>query len=239
MVNKILNKISHFDQSNIETFTSYLLSTNKPISIGFVNQHGVNLMLCDNLTYENFMSLDFLLRDGIGVKLACHINGIRPNLNLNGTDFIPKLVRDIYDSKRKVKYFVFGTSEPWLSKGAERLIPNNQVYLKNGFLDDDSYLEYYAKNVDVNCLNVVVLAMGMPKQERIASTLIKLDVPSLIICGGAIIDFHAGRTSRAPYFLRKFGFEWLYRLIQEPKRMFNRYVIGIPKFFLHVLLKKS
>jgi len=47
-----------------------------------------------------------------------------------------------------------------------------------------------------------------------------------IVNGGAIIDFLAERVNRAPLVWRKLGMEWLYRLIQEPKRLFNRYVIG-------------
>lgn len=234
-ITEILEKVNYFDESELASFIADIVSTHKPITLGFVNQHGINLMLGDTQVYNNFMGINFLLRDGIGVKLACRFKGIEPKLNLNGTDFIPRLISKIEQSKRETKYFVFGTEEPWLSKGAKNLIPGNVVTLKTGFFDDDYYIQYYAENVDTKYLNVVVLAMGMPKQERIALALSKLNVPSLIICGGAIIDFQAGKTSRAPLLMRKLGLEWFYRLTQEPKRMFQRYVIGIPKFFLHLI----
>jgi UDP-N-acetyl-D-mannosaminuronic acid transferase (WecB/TagA/CpsF family) len=55
-----------------------------------------------------------------------------------------------------------------------------------------------------------------------------------LICGGAILDFKARRFTRAPRFLRLIRAEWLYRLLLEPRRLFNRYVIGIPAFLLAV-----
>ncbi|TMP52354.1 WecB/TagA/CpsF family glycosyltransferase [Pseudoalteromonas sp. S1612] len=234
-ITEILKKINYFDEPELASFISDVVSTDKPISIGFVNQHGINLMLNEREVFESFMGINCLLRDGIGVKLACRFKGIEPKLNLNGTDFIPRLISSIELSKREAKYFVFGTEEPWLSNGAENLILGNSASLKTGFFDDDDYIHHYSENVDVKCLNVVVLAMGMPKQERIALALSKLDVASVIICGGAIIDFQAGKTKRAPALMRKLGFEWFYRLTQEPKRMFHRYVIGIPKFFFHLI----
>lgn len=235
MINNILKKISYYNEQELRNFISELVFSNEPVSIGFVNQHGINLMLANKEVLDNFMGINFLLRDGIGVKLACKYKGIDPKLNLNGTDLIPHLISSIEQSGREVKYFVFGTQEPWLSNGAEKLIPSKNVSLKAGFFNDNDYIQYYADNMNENCLNVIVLAMGMPKQERIAIALSQFNVPSLIICGGAIIDFQAGKTKRAPKLLRQFGLEWFYRLTQEPKRMFNRYIIGIPKFLFHLI----
>ena len=57
-----------------------------------------------------------------------------------------------------------------------------------------------------------------------------LDLPCLVICGGAIVDFLGGRVRRAPGWLRRLGLEWLWRLAQEPRRLFMRYVVGNPMF---------
>jgi exopolysaccharide biosynthesis WecB/TagA/CpsF family protein len=73
--------------------------------------------------------------------------------------------------------------------------------------------------------------MGMPKQERVARAIRSAaDVHSLIICGGAIIDFIAGRFPRAPKWMRRHGIEWMYRLAHEPRRLLARYLIGNPLF---------
>ena len=79
--------------------------------------------------------------------------------------------------------------------------------------------------------DLIVLGMGMPKQERVAHLLrSQLDHPCLIVCGGAIIDFMGGRVSRAPLWMRQLGIEWIYRFLHKPVRMFRRYVVGNPQF---------
>ena len=67
----------------------------------------------------------------------------------------------------------------------------------------------------------------MPKQKLLAEMLAKrLEGPILIVNGGAILDFMAGRFQRAPTLLRRLGLEWSYRLWLEPRRLWRRYVIG-------------
>jgi len=83
---------------------------------------------------------------------------------------------------------------------------------------------------------IIVLGMGMPRQEEVAGLLrAALGFPCLIICGGAIIDFLGGKTSRAPAWLRRAGLEWAFRLALEPGRLFRRYVIGNPLFIARAL----
>jgi N-acetylglucosaminyldiphosphoundecaprenol N-acetyl-beta-D-mannosaminyltransferase len=77
--------------------------------------------------------------------------------------------------------------------------------------------------------------MGMPKQEQLARALREQGGAQLIVCGGAILDFLAGKVSRAPAFMQSAGVEWLYRLAKEPRRLFKRYVVGNPAFLLKLL----
>ncbi len=207
------------------------------LSIGFINQHAFNLMYQSADVHDNFMGLDFLLRDGIGIKLALNLFNFNPKLNLNGTDLIPALVSKTQSSE--TDYYVFGTESPWLEKGCVNLIPNGNYKALDGFKEFDDYLNFLKKNLNSQKFNVIILAMGMPKQEALV-TLIKqnISMPGLIICGGAIIDFQASRFKRAPRWIRQLSLEWLYRFIKEPKRLFKRYLIGIPVFFTYIVLNK-
>jgi len=214
--------------------------TTEPVSIGFLNQHAYNLMFKSNFIKSSFLDIDYMFRDGKGIELACKYHKIDPKKNLNGTDLIPQLINRLINTNDDINFFAYGTEEPWLSKGAESLFKTKKFHHINGFKSDKAYLGHYLGHHQPDKLNVVVLAMGMPKQERIAELIKKYATGRVIvICGGAIIDFQAGRVKRAPEFFRKIGMEWLYRLLREPKRLFVRYVIGIPVFFYNVYVPRK
>ena len=77
------------------------------------------------------------------------------------------------------------------------------------------------------------LAFGSPQQEIIALKLKERGVArGLALCVGASINFMTGVEKRAPHWIRRSGFEWLYRLVLNPKRLANRYLVRGPRIFL-------
>jgi N-acetylglucosaminyldiphosphoundecaprenol N-acetyl-beta-D-mannosaminyltransferase len=80
--------------------------------------------------------------------------------------------------------------------------------------------------------DVLWVGIGVPKQEKwMARMRDRLDVP--VMCGvGAAFDFHAGRISMAPSWMQDRGLEWIYRIVQEPKRLLPRYLYTNPRFVL-------
>lgn len=235
----ILKKMHLLEKNKVEAFVKLLAEINQPTSLGFINQHAYNLIQQNSETKFNFDHLTYRLRDGSGMAMCCKLNKCPSGANLNGTDFIPKLIKHIQQSHHNsVNYFVFGTEQPWLSKGTQRLLNNVSCTTQHGFAQADSYLSLLNQQPQAE-FNVVILAMGMPKQEYICRLLSQqLTGAWLIICGGAIIDFYANRFERAPKALRQLGCEWLYRLIKEPKRLFVRYVVGIPLFFSRIFINR-
>jgi len=80
--------------------------------------------------------------------------------------------------------------------------------------------------------DVVWVGLGTPKQERfMASYGERLDA-TLLIGVGAAFDFHTGRVRQAPRWIQRSGFEWLFRLCHEPRRLWRRYLRNIPLFLL-------
>jgi exopolysaccharide biosynthesis WecB/TagA/CpsF family protein len=157
--------------------------------------------------------------------------GLEPGLNMNGTDFIPKLLAAF--KGRRVAFW--GTEEPFLTNAvrhSEALFAVNIVSTHHGFAGTDSYINL-AREVQPE---LIVLGMGMPKQEAIAARLAASGLPCLVVCGGAILDFLGGKVTRAPRWVRVLGCEWVYRLASEPKRLFRRYVMGNPAFLLRTLI---
>jgi N-acetylglucosaminyldiphosphoundecaprenol N-acetyl-beta-D-mannosaminyltransferase len=80
--------------------------------------------------------------------------------------------------------------------------------------------------------DLVWVGIGVPKQEKwMASLRARLDAPVLVGVGAAF-DFHAGLVPQAPSWMQSSGLEWLYRLLQEPRRLWRRYLTYNPRFVL-------
>lgn len=205
------------DTAALDEFLTNLVKPSKPTTIAFINAHGLNMCYKNSEFLDHLLGCDYVFRDGIGIKILLGLLGRPSGLNLNGTDLIPKILQ----KSKGQTIALFGTKAPYLNQAAT-VIEDMGLDVKrtlDGFQSDD---KYHGGDVDI-CL----LAMGMPKQERVATHLSQsFNRPALIICGGAILDFMSGKVSRAPEIFRKYGMEWAYRLLQEPKRLCKRYVIG-------------
>ena len=92
--------------------------------------------------------------------------------------------------------------------------------------------------IDASQADIVWVGLSTPKQERwMAGHRGTLKAPVLIGVGAAF-DIHAGLVTRAPAFLRRTGFEWAYRLLLEPRRLWWRYLSSNPRFVALVLLQQ-
>lgn len=207
---------------------------NGPHILSFVNAHGFNLAWNNAETAALFEGADTLLRDGSGMTILLRALGRQPGLNMNGTDFIPRLLSRYCSSK----VAVFGTREPYLSRAAfvVEKMGGSVILSADGFQSDERYLALLANQP----ADLVLLAMGMPRQERLSNFLrAKLSRPCLIVNGGAILDFFAGRFARAPKLLRATGTEWFFRLALEPRRLWRRYITGNILFLFRVFYLRS
>ncbi|MEN5215253.1 WecB/TagA/CpsF family glycosyltransferase [Pseudomonas pudica] len=219
------------DATAAQRLLDRLTAPQAPTVLGFVNAHAMNLVVRDGACHQALSAADVLLRDGSGMAILYRRLGLEPGLNMNGTDFIPRLLA-AYRGRRVA---FWGTRQPYLDQAVQRsatrfgVVP---VSVHDGFASVDTYLQLASKLQP----ELIVLGMGMPRQEVVAARLAATGAPCLIVCGGAILDFLGGKVSRAPVWLRRLGGEWLYRLLREPKRLFMRYVVGNPLFLLRTLL---
>jgi N-acetylglucosaminyldiphosphoundecaprenol N-acetyl-beta-D-mannosaminyltransferase len=109
-------------------------------------------------------------------------------------------------------------------------LPNNIT--KNKEID-------YLKKILISKADVIWIGIGSPKQIKLASWLKHNSQGINILCVGAAFDFLSGRKKQAPLWIRKSGLEWLFRLINEPKRLWRRYLIIIPRYLISFLFKES
>lgn len=215
------------DQESVQKRIADLKSPAAPHVLAFVNAHAMNLCVASQSFTDALLSADTLLRDGKGMEILFRRMERDPGLNLNGTDLIPRVIAT-HAPKRLALY---GTRPEYLAmaqgKIRKELSPESEIELLDGFRSAEDYLAAARQFKP----ELIVLGMGMPKQEQVAQALRQgLQHPCLIVCGGAIIDFLGGKVTRAAAWMQRSGFEWLYRFILEPRRLFRRYILGNPLF---------
>ncbi|MBE9526675.1 MAG: WecB/TagA/CpsF family glycosyltransferase [Proteobacteria bacterium] len=230
---RILDKLTVCDDTfSKEKLINRLTALNKPTILSFVNAHALNIAWKDNGFAETLLKSDVLLLDGIGVKILLKLIKYPYGLNFNGTDFIPELLEKLPKSKQVA---VYGTREPFLSKGIRKIqgMGYSSISVEHGFHPDKYYIEKFQSTSP----DIIILAMGMFKQEKISIVLREVTSGRaiLVINGGAIIDFLGERFPRAPKYMREHSLEWLYRLLQEPRRLWRRN-LGSIVFLMRALI---
>lgn len=211
---------------------AWLARPTAPCVLAFANAHALNSAARDRSFFEALMEADVLLRDGSGMAALFKLQGLLPGLNLNGTDLIPELMRR-FDGRPTA---LFGTQDPYLHRALDRiqsdLMPASDFVRAHGF----NTMDLYVSLAEAQQSELIILGMGMPRQEEVALALREqLTHACLIVCGGAILDFLGGKTPRAPAWMQRSGTEWMYRLACEPRRLFKRYVLGNPVFVWRAL----
>lgn len=231
LVSDVLKRITVVaDASEEAGLISRIAKIDKTIIVSFVNQHVMNLAWRLPNFADSLIGSDILLRDGMGIELCLAILGRPAGRNMVGTDFIPRLVT-AFSGKRTA---LFGTKEPWTSLAAAALrhCGCEVVAVMDGFRGDGDYLEEVRRTRP----ELVLLAMGNPRQEDLASVIAgSVNDPMVIVNGGAIADILAQRFVRAPLWMRRARCEWLFRLCQEPQRLWRRYLIGGVSFAWYVM----
>lgn len=218
----------------------FLRSENNHL-IYFINAHCFNLAQ-KNESYRGVLNeADLVLNDGVGISLGAKHAGIVLKENMNGTDFIPKLLELAGNDGRNI-YFLGGKEGIGYSAKlkAEQRYPDIKVCgYRNGYFDfhkDDDVV----KNIVDKKTELLIVGMGVPRQELwLAKNKERLTGVKISIAGGAILDFISENVSRAPKWMRKTGTEWVFRLLQEPARLFKRYAIGIPLFYYYIYKLKK
>ncbi len=85
--------------------------------------------------------------------------------------------------------------------------------------------------------DVTWIGLGAPKQELFMAQYLKKFDTTLMVGVGAAFDMHTGRISDAPQWVKRLGFAWVHRLIQEPRRLWKRYLKSIPRFIWAIALQ--
>ncbi|WMC09835.1 WecB/TagA/CpsF family glycosyltransferase [Oceanimonas pelagia] len=203
----------------------------RPSLVNFVNAHCCNLTVTDADYYRVLQHSDRLLPDGSGVRLALKLNGLGLRENLNGTDLLPHLCRAAAANGHSL-YLLGG--EPGIAASAARRLQREHPGLRIAGTRDGFFTAEQEPAVirDINDSGAAILlvAMGVPRQELWLARHLPALNTRLNMGVGGLFDFYADKVSRSPLWLRRLGSEWIWRLLQEPGRMWRRYLLGNPLF---------
>ncbi len=207
----------------------------RPSTMAFVNPDCLNIAWRDPAYREVLLGAERVLPDGIGIHLACRMLGTPLMANVNGTDLFPRLCQRIAGTGLSI--YLFG-ARPGIAAAAgeamQRLHPELKVAgARDGFFPLGE-TPRVIQEINASGASILLVAMGAPRQEQwLASHAAELKPPVRMGVGG-LFDFYSGRIPRAPVWMREIGLEWVYRLLQEPGRMWRRYIIGNPLFLFRV-----
>ena len=177
------------------------------------------------------------LADSVGIMLAARLLGHRLQERVTGSDGIYRLAA--HSAQRGYRIFLLGAAPGVAGAVAERLTaayPGLQVAGTYAGSPRPEEEEDIIERVRTAAPDLLLVAYGVPAEEKwIARNRSRLGAPVMIGVGGAF-DFVAGVAKRAPPWMRRWGLEWLYRLIQEPWRW--RRQLALPRFAVLVLKQK-
>jgi N-acetylglucosaminyldiphosphoundecaprenol N-acetyl-beta-D-mannosaminyltransferase len=200
---------------------------------------------CFNQTFKNpqyindLKKADYIFPDGSGVNLACKILNQPLKENINGTDMFPFILEE--SLKKSYNIFFLGAKDEVVRELKEKMQKRypalNIVGIHSGYFSKEQN-ESIIEQINSSKANILFVAFGVPIQERwIIENRSKLNI-NVILGVGGLFDFYSDKTPRAPKYLREIGLEWTYRLKQEPKRMWKRYILGNPLFLYRVYYYK-
>jgi N-acetylglucosaminyldiphosphoundecaprenol N-acetyl-beta-D-mannosaminyltransferase len=205
--------------------------------VSYVNAHVLNQSADNAALRRALRASDLVYCDGYGVRLAARAIGLEVPHRMTGADWIWSLAGLCQERERSL--YLLG-SRPGTAVDAaaalKRAYPRLRVcgahhgYFEIGSHQSERVLEHIAERRP----DILLVGMGTPLQELWVDRETDRIEAGAIWTVGALFDYLAGRTPRAPHWVADHGFEWVFRLAVEPRRMWRRYLLGNPAFLYRV-----
>lgn len=228
------------DSASMDETVDYIeqrISNDKFTQHVVINVAKLVTMQTDVKLAESVKACDVINIDGMGVVLGARLLGHNIPERVAGVDLFHHLLTMC--AKKGFPVFLLGAEADIVEKTAQ-IVESRYLGLKvagfhHGYFWDEE--EKIVDKISQSGAKLLFVAITSPKKENfINKWQDKLGVDFVMGVGGTF-DVVAGKVKRAPLWMQKTGFEWLYRVIQEPKRMWKRYLVTNSKF-VWLLLKE-
>ena len=221
-----------FDALTMDDLSKYIndcINLNNNAVISNHNMHSVALYHKNPDLKEFYAYSSVVHADGMALILWAKLLGysVERDHRVTYVDWIRPLIAECAEKSWKV--FFLGSAPVVAERAASILcaeFPRLQLSFKDGFFDvDGPENDLVVEAVNNFNPHILIVGMGMPRQERwIMANRSRLRV-NIILPAGACMDYVAGAVPTPPRWMGRVGLEWLYRLVSEPKRLAARYLL--------------
>lgn len=220
-----------------------LISRRRP-SLAF----NVNVDICVKILRDGelcsiFRAADLVLADGTPMIWAAQFLGCPLPGRVSGSDFLPAFCR--VAARESYRVFLLGGG-PGIGEQAKLRLESMNPGLRiagtysppYGFDQDEDENTRIVERVHQSAPDVLFAAFGAPKQEKWLFRFRDILGVPVSMGVGSSLDYLAGRLKRAPFWMQHCGLEWTYRLAQEPRRLWRRYLVDDASFVYYLLREK-
>jgi N-acetylglucosaminyldiphosphoundecaprenol N-acetyl-beta-D-mannosaminyltransferase len=205
-----------------------------PVNVDVLRQHDESAEV-----RELVAEAEVVVADGMPLIWASRVAGAPLPERVAGSSLIHTLPR--YAAERGARVFLLGGNEGAAEAAGRRLVEDNPglkvvgtVCPPFGFEKDPALMREITDAVIAARPHIVFVGLGFPKQERLIRHLRTVEPDAWYVSCGVSFSFASGEIKRAPVLLQRLGLEWLHRLVQEPRRLFRRYLVDGPPFLLRL-----
>jgi N-acetylglucosaminyldiphosphoundecaprenol N-acetyl-beta-D-mannosaminyltransferase len=241
MINTVRILNTYITETSISEVSSYLINNNS-LKVAICNTNTVVRSYQDNELGNIINLFDIKTSDGFPIAKSSSILYKNNQRRVDGYNIFLSTIRD--GLSQNTSHYFFGSNEHILNKLEAQLkdmFPD--INIKGSFSPPIGDYEELAKEEHIKKIiekkpDIVWVSLGFPKQELFINLLHeKYSIKSNLVGIGAVFEWVAGTKIKAPEFLANLGLEWIFRLIQEPKRLFRRYLID-NFLFLYLITKQ-
>jgi N-acetylglucosaminyldiphosphoundecaprenol N-acetyl-beta-D-mannosaminyltransferase len=215
----------------------------RPFALTALAVHGVMTGVEDPLYNARLNAFDAVVPDGQPVRWALNLlHGAKLRDWVSGPELVSRVLRQMADEGLPV--YLYGSTPrtiTQLSAVLTRTFPTLRIAgaepskFRPARPGED---ETIAARIEGSGARLVLVGLGCPRQEVFVHAMRPLlDVPLMAV--GAAFDYHAGRVRQAPRWMQRYGLAWLWRLLLEPRRLWQRYLILNPEYLVRLAAQKS
>jgi exopolysaccharide biosynthesis WecB/TagA/CpsF family protein len=228
----LINKLFVREDSIYSKFEEVYNFENKKVFTYF-NQNSFNHFF-NNSLYQKALQEFIVYQEGIGIFILLKSLGVKNFNRIDSTRVLENFINFLIKKNESIVFIGGNFEENELRRRCFEKNLQIELYI-NGFFDKN-FINILAQKLKNIKSRYIVIGIGTPKQELLAYELKDCIGDKNFICVGNFMNFFLGYQPRAPKVVRTIQLEWFFRFLLEPRRLFKRYIIGIPLFFFRIIL---